>query len=170
MIASSGCAARRYRTKLEPMKPEPPVTRSFTAGNLLRPSGQPPSFTSTANHVPDLGSGEVPRQAALVALIGLRREVGVDEIDDATARRRQVLHPVGDAGRNSDEPGGPVTQNEPTMDIHALRLRAHVEQHQEHLVPGRHEPDVRLALVEMERLDGARLHLAVVDLLDLESG
>src|SRR5262245_17359271 len=101
------------------MKPEPPVTRIFTAGNLLRPSGQPPPsfrsaaavlqvsrrhpqlnrrpsrqpppfFTLPANHVPDLSSGEVPRQATFVALIGLRREVGVDEIDDASAHRRQV--------------------------------------------------------------------------------
>src|SRR3990167_1773002 len=138
------------------MKPAPPVTRIFTGG--LSP-----------HDVPDARAGGVPRQSPLVALGRGRLELHVDEIDDAAARRREVLHAVRHARRNAHEARGAVAQDEPARDARSRRARADVEQHQEHLVAGRDEPDVRLAPVNVEGLDRARLQLAVVDLPDLEA-
>src|SRR6266849_4129733 len=137
------------------MKPAPPVTRIFTAG--LSP-----------HDVPDARPGEVPGQPSLVGLGCGRAELHVDEVDDAPPRGREVLHAMRHARRNAHEARGAVAQDEPPRHLLRRRARADVEQHQQHLVRGRDEPDVRLPSVDVEGLDRAGLELAVVDLLDLE--
>src|SRR3989304_3058341 len=138
------------------MKPAPPVTRIFTGG--LSP-----------HDVPDARAGEAPRQSPLVALARGRLELHVDEIDDAPPRHREVLHAVRHSRRNAHEARGAVAQDEPARHLFRRRARSDVAPDPEHLVAGRDEPDVRLAPVDVEGLDRAGLHLAVVPLLDLEA-
>src|SRR5262249_42481000 len=137
------------------MKPAPPVTRIFTGG--LSP-----------HDVPDVRPGKVPRQPSLVGLGRGPAELHVDEIDDAAPGRREIFHAVRHPGRNAHEARGTVAQQEPARHVRGRRTGAHVEEDQEHLVPGRHEPHVRLPPMEVEGLDRTGLQLAVVDLLDLE--
>src|SRR4030095_4799763 len=59
-----------------------------------------------AGDVPDVRAREVPRHAALVALIGRRRELRIHEIDDAPARGGEVLHAMGNPGGDEHQPGG----------------------------------------------------------------
>ena len=67
-------------------------------------------------------------------------------------------------------PGGLRTSREaPTRHLLRRRPRAHVDEDHEHLVAGGNEPDVGLPPVKVEGLDHARIHLAVVDLLDFEA-
>src|SRR5262245_20093092 len=53
---------------------------------------------SAADDVPDGGARKVPRESALVAEVGGRGEMRIDEVDDAAAGRREILHAVGDSG------------------------------------------------------------------------
>src|SRR6266508_3643379 len=138
------------------MNPAPPVTRIFTGG--LFPHG-----------VPNARASEVPGQPPLVALARRGLELHVDEIDDAPPRCREVPHAVRHARRNAHEARGAVAQDEPARDLLRRRAGADVEQHQQHLVAGRNEPDVRLLPVDVEGLDRPGLQLAVVDLFDFEA-
>src|SRR5262245_12266674 len=99
--------------KLEPMKPAPPVTTSFTRS---------PSSTSTLGGFPDIRPGKVPRQPPFVTLRRLRREVEIREIDDPARGRRHVAKAVGHPWRNPKEPGGAVTEHE--SHAHAFGPRA----------------------------------------------
>src|SRR2546422_8505775 len=142
--------------KLEPIKPLPPVTSSFT----MLPS----------RHFPDLGARVVPRQPALVAHRGLCREMHVGEVDDPSGPRREVPDAVRDAGRDAHEARGAGPEGEPHAHAFGLSALPHVEQDHQHPVGRRYVPDVGLALVEVERLDRAGLDLAVVDLAHDEAG
>src|SRR5262249_53733221 len=119
--------------------------------------------------VPDVGANEVPGQPTLVALGGRRLKLHVHEIDDAAARGADVLDAVGHAGRNADQARGAVSHREAADHFLGRRARPHVDKDEEHLVTRRDEPDVRLAPVQVEGLDDARVHFAIVDLLHLES-
>src|SRR5262249_10583165 len=143
--------------KLEPMKPAPPVTTSFTRA---------PSSTSTLGGFPDVRPGKVPRQPPFVTLRRLRREVQIREIDDPARGRRDVAQAVGHARRDPKEPGRPVAEHHTHASTFGPRALPNVEQNDQHAIGRRHVPDIRLSRVDVERLDHARLDLAVVDLTD----
>src|SRR5262245_7367714 len=89
--------------KLEPMKPAPPVTTSFTRS---------PSSTSTLGGFPDVRAGKIPRQSAFVTLRRLGREVEIRQVDHPARLRRHVPKAVGHPGRNPQEPGRAVTEHD----------------------------------------------------------
>src|SRR5262249_1517386 len=120
--------------------------------------------------VPDVGADEVPGQPTLVALGGSRLKLHIHEVDNAAARSADVLDAVGHAGRTADQARGAVSHREATNNLLGGRARPYVDQDEEHLVARRDEPDIGLASVQVEGLDDAGVHLAIVDLLHLESG
>src|SRR5215467_6728298 len=136
--------------KLEPMKPAPPVTTSFTRS---------PSSTSTLGGFPDVRPGKVPWQPSFVTLRRLRREVEIREIDDPARGRRHVAKAVGHPRGNPKEPGVAVTEHETHTHAFGPRAFPNVEQNDEHAIGRRHVPDIRLSRVDMERLDHTRLDL-----------
>jgi hypothetical protein len=69
--------------------------------------------------------------------------------------------------RTRRELPSPSTMRRPALGGRAL---AHVGEHQQQLVRGRHEPHVGLALVQVEGLDRQRLQHAVVHLPHHEAG
>src|SRR5262245_5926515 len=122
----------------------------------------------TADDFPDLGAEMIPRKATLVAILS-RRELDVDEVENAAARRREVAASMRDARRDPHEAARAVADHEAHRRPLRARALAAIVQHQQKLVAGGHVPDVGLALVEVERLDGARVELRVVHLAHRES-
>src|SRR3990172_8250640 len=94
---------------------------------------------------------------------------GLSPHDVPDARAGEVPRQAPPAGGKARGARAPAPGDEPARHLFRRRARSDVEQHQEHLVAGRDEPDVRLAPVDVEGLDRAGLHLAVVHLLDLEA-
>src|SRR5262245_21486306 len=138
------------------MKPAPPVTSIFTRGLSL-------------DQVPDVRADEVPGQPALVALGGSRLKLHVDEVDDAAARGADVLDTVGHARGDADQTRGTVAHGKAADDLLGGRARPEVDQDEQHLIAWWDEPDVGLAPVQVERLDGPGVYLAVVDLFHFEA-
>src|SRR5438128_98666 len=101
--------------KLEPMKPAPPVTRSFTR-------------SSSSRDLPDVAARVVPRQPAFVRRRGLRREVQVREVDDPARGRPEVASTVGDSWRDADETRRAAAEHQPPTYAFGAGALSHVDQ------------------------------------------
>src|SRR5258708_6427448 len=143
----SSCAARAYRTKLDPMKPAPPVTRTLTicSGPIVRQRA-------------------VGVQAVLVRIgvpVGLRRHV-----DDQRHVRADAFPPVVHEVGHLHERRVLAAEEEFVDGAVGRRVRTRVDQHElDHPRDAREVVDLFLVIVP--RLHDARVRRGDIDLSEL---